>query len=71
MGSFVWVLPLILLVLVVIAAYFLGLAQDKASKEAFNSIRYVDKEKSSDKINIDKPDGAKNTITNSSQSIIK
>jgi len=72
MRSFVWVLPLILLVLVVIVAYFLGLAQDKASKEAaFNSTRYVDKEKSSDKINIDKPDGAKNTITNSSQSIIK
>jgi len=71
MRSFVWVLPLILLVLVVIAAYFLGLAQDKASKAAFNSTRYVDKEKSSDKINIDKPDGAKNTITNSSQSIIK
>jgi hypothetical protein len=71
MRSFVWVLPLILLVLVVIAAYFLGLAQDKASKAAFNSTRYVDKEKSSGKINIDKPDGVKNTITNSSQSIIK
>ena len=36
MGSFVWVLPLILLVLVVIVAYFLGLVQDKASKAAFN-----------------------------------
>jgi len=71
MRSFVWVLPLILLVLVVIVAYFLELAQDKASKAAFNSTRYVDKEKSSDKINIDKPGGAKNTITNSSQSIIK
>ena len=71
MRSFVWVLPLILLVLVVIAAYFLGLAQDKASKAAFNRTGYVDKEKSSGKINIDKPDGVKNTITNSIQSIIK
>ena len=71
MRSFVWVLPLILLVLVVIVAYFLGLAQDKASKAAFNSTGYIDKEKSSEKINIDKPDGVKNTITNSSQSIIK
>ena len=66
MRSFVWVLPLILLVLVVIVAYFLGLAQDKASKEALNSTSYVYKEKSSEKINIEKSEGTRNTITNSS-----
>ena len=71
MRSFVWVLLLIFLVSVVVVAYFLGLAQDKASKAAFNSTGYIDKEKYSEKINIDKTDGAKNSIANSSRSIIK
>jgi hypothetical protein len=71
MRSFVWVLPLILLVSVVIAAYLLGLAQDKASRASLNSTTYVDREKSSENRNIEKPDGIMNSITNSSQSIIK
>jgi hypothetical protein len=52
MRSFVWVLPLILLVLVVIVAYFLGLAQDKAIKIALNNTGYINKEKST----IERPD---------------
>ena len=71
MRSFVWVLPLILLVSVVILAYFLGLAQDKASKAAFNNTGYMDKEKSTEKIDIYKSKNVRNAITNSTLSIIK
>ena len=67
MRSFVWVLPLILLVLVVIVAYFLGLAQDKAIKTALNNTIYIDKEKSS----IERQDSLKKSITNPNQSIIR
>ena len=61
-----WVLPLILLVSVVIAAYLLGLAQDKASKAALNSTTYIDREKPSENRNIEKPYDIINSIKNSS-----
>ncbi len=71
MGSFVWILPLILLVSVVVVAYFLGIAQDKSSKAALNTTEYIGKEKSSERTNINKPVGVNNSISNSSQFIFK
>jgi hypothetical protein len=71
MGYFVWVLPLMLLLSVVIVAYFLGLVQDKANKVALNNTEYIDKVEPVEKVNTDKSYNARNTLTNSSQDIIK
>jgi hypothetical protein len=71
MRSFIWVLPVILLISVVIMSYLLGVAQDRAKKTIINQTGLSGlgySPKATDTVNPDKKNSALNsTVGNNSR----